>query len=177
MVSWTIPLAYIVEIKNADDNTWSHISILHCKFLSILLVDCVTKNRLFDFAITIKIKAWFCHSKWAAMRYNLWIIFFLEKNLTWVKLYKKEYKFSVNYFCAIQFLFCNVVLISVIKFNSSLPFRLYIYVMLLLPPLSYDSAIKKRKWYIYFLINYDNNWLPVNTVHANCLVRFTCQQN
>ena len=105
------------------------------------------------------------------MRYNLWIIFFLEKNLTWVKLYKKEYKFSVNYFCAIQFLFWNVVLISVIKFNSSLPFRLYIYVMLLLPPLSYDSAIKKRKWYIYFLINYDNNWLPVNTVHANCLVR------
>ena len=57
MVSWTIPLAYIVEIKNADDNTWSHISILHCKFLSILLVDCVTKNRLFR----KKKKKTYCH--------------------------------------------------------------------------------------------------------------------
>jgi hypothetical protein len=34
-----------------------------------------------------------------------------------------------------------------------------------------SNAIKKREWYIHFLINYDNNWLPVNTVHANCLVR------
>jgi hypothetical protein len=175
MLSWIISLCYIVEKMQMVIVSQTHLTLQISIHLTCWL--CYKKYRLFDFAITIKIKAWFCHSKWAAMRYNLWIIFFLEKNLTWVKLYKKEYKFSVNYFCAIQFLFCNVVLISVIKFNSSLPFRLYIYVMLLLPPLSYDSAIKKRKWYIYFLINYDNNWLPVNTVHANCLVRFTCQQN
>jgi hypothetical protein len=34
-----------------------------------------------------------------------------------------------------------------------------------------SNTIKKREWYIHFLINYDNNWLPVNMVHANCLVR------
>ena len=38
-------------------------------------------------------------------------------------------------------------------------------------PFLASNTIKKREWYIHFLINYDNNWLPVNMVHANCLVR------
>jgi hypothetical protein len=46
--------------------------------------------------------------------------YFSLKKMTWVQLYKKEYKFLVTYFYAIQiFFFYNMVLI---KFNSSLTF-------------------------------------------------------
>ena len=125
--------------------------VSHCKFPSILLVDCVTKNRLFrkkkektychdndkkscrnniicgsfyqryslilpspsklrhDFPQVISIK------KVASLLYPslsfkvscLVLTFdsylFKKKKQTWVQLYKKEYKFSVNYFYAIQF--------------------------------------------------------------------------
>jgi hypothetical protein len=30
-------------------------------------------------------------------------------------------------------------------------------------PFLASNTIKKREWYIHFLINYDNNWLPVKT--------------
>jgi len=130
----------------------SHKPISHCKFPSILLVDCVTKNRLFrkkkektyyhdndkkscrnniicgsfyqryslilpspsklrhDFPQVIskkKVASLLYPSlsfkvSCLVLTFDLYL-FKKKKKQTWVQLYKKEYKFSVNYFYAIQF--------------------------------------------------------------------------